>query len=89
MSEGMIVSLGRDAVLMVLTVAGPMLLAGLVVGLLVSLLQATTQIQEQTLVFIPKIIAVLVTAVVFGPWMLRKMIEFSSRIIGEMPQWIQ
>lgn len=89
MSEGMIVNLGRDAVLTVLMVAGPMLVAGLVVGLLVSLFQATTQIQEQTLVFIPKIVAVLLAAVVFGPWMMKTIVEFAARVISESPNWIR
>lgn len=88
MSEGAIVSLGRDAVLTVLLVAGPMLLAGLGVGLLVSLFQATTQIQEQTLTFIPKIVAVLVALVVFGAWMLRTLVEFTMRVFSAMPQVI-
>jgi len=85
MSEGAIVSLGRDAVLTVLLVAAPMLLAGLGVGLLVSLFQATTQIQEQTLTFIPKIVAVLVALVVFGAWMLRTLVEFTMRVFSSMP----
>lgn len=88
MSEGAIVSLGRDAVLTVLLVAGPLLLAGLGVGLLVSLFQATTQIQEQTLTFIPKIVAVLVALVVFGAWMLRTLVEFTMRVFSAMPQVI-
>jgi len=88
MSEGTIINIGRDAVLTVLLVASPMLLSGLVVGLLVSLFQATTQIQEQTLVFIPKIVAVLLAAIIFGAWMLRTMVEFATRLITSMPDMI-
>lgn len=68
MTDQMVVSIARDAVLTILLVAGPALGIGMLVGLLVSIFQATTQIQEQTLTFIPKIIAVLVSIVIFGPW---------------------
>jgi len=61
----------------VLLVVGPLLILALAVGLFVSIFQATTQIQEQTLAFIPKIVAVLIGVVFFGPWMLTKMIEFT------------
>ena len=70
MSEVEIIALGKEAVRTVLLVSGPTLGLGLLVGLLVSIFQATTQIQEQTLTFIPKIIAVLLSLVLFGPWML-------------------
>lgn len=62
---------------------------GLVVGLLVSIFQATTQIQEQTLTFVPKIVAVLVAGVVFGPWMLRTLIEFSERLIANAHLYVR
>lgn len=84
MTEGFIVSLGREALLTVLKVSGPMLGIGLVVGLVISILQATTQIQEQTLSFIPKILAILASMVLFGPWMLRTMIDFVERLYGEI-----
>lgn len=84
MTQAMVVHIGREAVTTVLLVAGPMLLLALGVGLLVSLLQATTQIQEQTLVFIPKIVAVLLAAVIFGPWMLRILIEFTQELYQTM-----
>lgn len=84
MSDGLVVSLGREALMTVLLVAGPMLGLGLLVGLIVSIFQATTQIQEQTLTFIPKILAVLGAAIVFGPWMLRIMTDFTIRLLGEM-----
>lgn len=85
MSEGTIVNLGREAVLTVLAVAAPMLLSGLLVGLLISLFQATTQIQDQTLAFIPKIVAVLLAVVIFGAWMLRTMMEYTTRLFGAIP----
>lgn len=89
MSDATIVGLGRDALMTVLLVAGPMLGLGLLVGLLVSIFQATTQIQEQTLTFIPKILAVLGAAVVFGPWMLRVMTEFGERLLSNMHTFVR
>lgn len=84
MTEGMIIHIGREAVTTVLLVAGPMLILALGVGLLVSLFQATTQIQEQTLAFIPKIVAVLLAAIIFGPWMLRVLVEFTMELFQSM-----
>lgn len=84
MTEGMVIHIGREAVTTVLLVAGPMLILALGVGLLVSLFQATTQIQEQTLAFIPKIVAVLLAAIIFGPWMLRVLIEFTQGLFQSM-----
>ena len=74
--------------MMVMLVSAPMLGLGLIVGLSVSIFQATTSIQEQTLAFIPKIIAVFVAILVFGPWMLRLMIEFVTGILVNLPQRI-
>jgi len=88
-SDGLIISLGRDALMTVLLVAGPMLGFGLIVGLIVSVFQATTQIQEQTLTFIPKILAVLGAALLFGPWMLRVMTDFALRLLGEMHTFVR
>ncbi len=84
MSDAVVMDLGRQALTTVLLVAGPMLGLGLLVGLVVSIFQATTQIQEQTLTFIPKILAVLAAAVLFGPWMLRVMTEFAARLLGNL-----
>ncbi|MBQ1808218.1 MAG: flagellar biosynthesis protein FliQ, partial [Selenomonas sp.] len=69
-------------------VAAPMLGLGLIVGLLVSVFQATTSIQEQTLAFIPKIIAVFVAILIFGPWMLRIMTEYLTNILVNLPGYI-
>ena len=82
MTENQVIAMGRDALLTVLMVGGPLIGMGLAVGLIVSIFQATTQIQEQTLSFVPKIIAVLVGGLIFGPWMLRTMIEYSEGLIA-------
>lgn len=85
-TEGYVVDLGRDAVYVVLLVSAPVLLLGLVVGLVVSVFQATTQIQDQTLSFVPKIVAALLAVVIFGSWMLRTLIDFTGRLFASLPQ---
>ncbi len=85
MSGDLVIQLGQEALMVVLLVCAPMLGLGLTVGLMVSVFQATTSIQEQTLAFIPKIIAVFVAILIFGPWMLRIMVEFFSGIFIGLP----
>ncbi|MDI9439301.1 MAG: flagellar biosynthesis protein FliQ [Bacillota bacterium] len=89
MTDQVVVSIARDAVLTILLVAGPALGIGMLVGLLVSIFQATTQIQEQTLTFIPKIVAVLVSLVIFGPWMIRRLVDFAQRLLSELPSFMR
>jgi flagellar biosynthetic protein FliQ len=74
---------------MMLTIALPMLCVGLVVGLAVSIFQATTSIQEMTLQFIPKIICISVTLVIAGPWMLEELSDFTTSIIVGFPEWVR
>lgn len=88
MTDQVVVSLAREAVLTVLLVAGPALGIGMLVGLIVSIFQATTQIQEQTLTFVPKIVAVLVSIVVFGPWMIRILVDFAHRLLSNLPAYV-
>lgn len=88
MNGDMAIQMGREALTMVMLVSAPMLGLGLIVGVLVSIFQATTQIQEQTLAFIPKIIAVFVAILVFGPWMLSLMVDYTRQIFQYIPQMI-
>ena len=88
MSGDLVVQLGQEALFIVMIVAAPMLGLGLLVGLMVSVFQATTSIQEQTLAFIPKIIAVFVAILIFGPWMLRIMTEYLTNILVNLPGYI-
>lgn len=88
MSGDLVVQLGQEALFIVMIVAAPMLGLGLIVGLMVSVFQATTSIQEQTLAFIPKIIAVFVAILIFGPWMLRIMVEYLTNILVNLPSYI-
>jgi flagellar biosynthetic protein FliQ len=69
-----------------LLLSGPLLGSSLLVGLLISIFQATTQIQEQTLTFVPKIVVVFISLVIFGPWMLNLLIAFTTNIISTLPQ---
>ena len=85
MSADLVIQLAQEALMVVLIVSAPMLGLGLTVGLMVSVFQATTSIQEQTLAFIPKIIAVFVAILIFGPWMLSLMTEFFSGIFINIP----
>ncbi len=82
MTRDQVVGLGVQALELTLKIALPLLLVGLVIGLLVSVFQAVTQIQEQSLSFIPKILAVAVVLVVAGPWMLDQMLVYASDLWG-------
>ena len=88
MSGDLVIQLGQDALMTVLLVSAPMLGLGLIVGLMVSVFQATTSIQEQTLAFIPKIIAVFVAILIFGPWMLSIMVEYVTNMLVNLPSYI-
>ncbi len=80
MTPDMVISLAEDAVYTVIIISAPLLLIALGVGLVVSVFQAMTQIQEQTLAFIPKIVAVLLTIVLFGPWMLTTLLDYTTNL---------
>ena len=88
MSSEFIIGLAGQAVYTVLKVSAPMLVIGLVVGLVISIFQATTQIQEQTLAFIPKIVAVLVALLMFGPWVLSTLVDFTYGILNNLANYI-
>ncbi|MBD2870725.1 flagellar biosynthesis protein FliQ [Paenibacillus arenilitoris] len=88
MSTDFIIGLAGEAVYVVLKASAPMLALALIVGLLVSIFQATTQIQEQTLAFVPKIVAVFVSLIVFGPWILNTVIDFTYNLLNNLHQYI-
>ena len=88
MTPELVMSLGRQAVEMTLILAGPLLLSALVVGLIVSIFRAATQINEQTLSFMPKLIATFIALLLAGPWMLQMMVEFIRRLLENIPQMI-
>lgn len=88
MSQLTVIQIAEQAVWVVLLVAGPLMLVALIVGLLFSIFQATTSIQEQTLAFAPKIIAVLVAIVFFGPWMVSQMTSYFYGILNNLTRYI-
>ena len=88
MTQELIIAIGKESIRTAIIISAPMLAFGLVVGLLVSIFQAVTQIQEMTLAFIPKILAVILALVIFFPWMLRLMLDFTSGIITNIPVYI-
>jgi flagellar biosynthesis protein FliQ len=88
MNQDTVISLATQAMTLALEVAGPLLLVGLVIGLVVSLFQAITQIQEMSLSFIPKIVGVAVVGVILGPWMLAHIISYAQNLYMSIPQLV-
>ena len=88
MTPEVVMNIGRQAVEMTLILSGPMLLAALVIGLIVSIFQAATQINEQTLSFIPKLIGSFIVMILAGPWMLQMMVDYIRRLFESIPQII-
>ena len=85
MTDSGVLELTQRSVMLALMICGPILGFGLVVGLIVSVFQAATQIQEMTLTFVPKMIAVAAAIVLFGPWMLRMMVTFTEKLFLSLP----
>jgi flagellar biosynthetic protein FliQ len=83
------VALVQKALMLALLLSAPMLLFGLVAGLLISVLQAVTQVQEMTLTFIPKMIAIAAALFIFGQWMLVSMMTFTHEVISMLPQAVR
>lgn len=88
MTPETVMSLGAQAIGLTLLVSAPLLLVALVVGLVISIFQAATQINEATLSFIPKLIAVFVALVVAGPWMLAQLVAFIRQLFASIPQLV-
>jgi flagellar biosynthetic protein FliQ len=87
-SSEFIIRLAGQAIYTVLKASAPMLIIALVVGLIISIFQATTQIQEQTLAFVPKIVAVLLSILIFGPWILSTLVDFTANLLGNLYKYI-
>ncbi|MCX8042526.1 MAG: flagellar biosynthesis protein FliQ [Desulfobacterota bacterium] len=88
MTPDFIVTIGKETVWMVLLVGAPMLILGSVVGILVAVFQAATQIHEMTLTFVPKIVAVMIALLLFLPWIMRVLMDFTVRIYTNIPFYI-
>ncbi len=89
MSPEMVISLGQKALEMSMLLAMPVLLATFIVGLVISIFQAATQIQEMTLAYIPKIVVAMITIFLLGGWMMGKLVDFSREIFVNIPIWIR
>lgn len=87
MTEGMVLDLARNAMTITLQLAMPILVFSLVSGLLISIFQAVTQINEMTLAFVPKIIAVAIAGVIFGPWMLNSLVSYMTNLFIALPDF--
>jgi flagellar biosynthesis protein FliQ len=88
-TDSSVLELAQRALMIALMVSAPVLGFGLVVGLLVSVFQAATQIQEMTLTFVPKILAVAAAMVLFGPWMLNSIVRFTSHLLINLPNMVR
>ncbi|MBN23232.1 MAG: flagellar biosynthetic protein FliQ [Bdellovibrionaceae bacterium] len=87
MDESAVIEIGTQAIKIIASLAGPMLIAAMLVGIAVSVMQAITQINEATLTFIPKMIAVIVVLAVMAPWMLETIQEYTIMIFTNMELW--
>ncbi len=88
MTPTAVVALGRDALFIVLLVSAPMLIAALVTGLFLSIMQAATQINEATLTFVPKLVVMFIMMIAAGPWMLTTMTDYIRRLFESIPSMI-
>lgn len=86
--ENYILAIGKQSLYLILILSAPPVLVALVVGLAISLVQATTQIQEQTLTFVPKLVAVMVTMAFAGPWLMQQTISFTKALFTGFPEYI-
>jgi flagellar biosynthetic protein FliQ len=89
MDMGLAVYVFRNSIVQIIIMAAPILLIGMTVGLVISVIQATTSIQEQTLTFVPKIVAILGTIIFLGPWIMGSMQQFAVKIITMIPDMVK
>ena len=89
MTEGMVIDLGVKAITLVILISGPVLGFGLVAGLMIAVFQAVTSIQEMTLTFVPKIIAVILALMLFGNWMLQNVLIFTTDLFMNLPNYVR
>lgn len=89
MTEDMVMAIGAETIKTTIYLAAPMLLAAMLIGIMISILQAITQINEATLTFIPKMVAVVVVLVILAPWMLEVIQQYATHIIGQSGEWVR
>ena len=88
MTPELVMNIGRQAIEMTLMLSAPLLLAALVIGLVISIFQAATQINEQTLSFIPKLVGTFLVLILAGPWMLQLMVDYIRQLFESIPQFV-
>ncbi len=89
MTPEFITMIGKETIWVVLMVAAPILASGMVIGLAISLFQAVTQIQEMTLTFVPKIVVVMIALLIFAPWMMELLINYTTEMITSIPDFVR
>ena len=89
MTPDVAIELGRKAIFTVLIISAPLLGLGLLVGVLISIFQAVTQIQEMTLTFVPKIVITLLAIVFFGPWLLTILLDYTLNLFSSLPNYVR
>lgn len=89
MTQTFVIHLAREALFMVLILAGPAMVAALLIGLIISVLQATTQIQDQMLSLVPKIVGVFVVLLVLGSWLLNSVVNFTINLYSQIPNVVR
>ena len=89
MGEGVVVDITREMVWLILKVSAPLLLVSMVIGLIVSIFQTVTSIQEQTLTFVPKLIAIFIAIVLFGAWIMNNIVEFFTMLCNNFSNFIR
>ncbi len=87
MTADLVLGLARESALLALLVGGPLLAAVLAAGIAVSVIQAVTQVQEMTLTFVPKVLAVVAVIALLGHWMLERLVGFTTRLLLDLPVW--
>ncbi|MGN0318950.1 MAG: flagellar biosynthesis protein FliQ [Lachnospira sp.] len=88
MSQGDVISVGRETIWTIVKTAVPILLVSMIVGLLISLFQTLTSIQEQTLTFVPKLLAIMLTLMIMGSWILNEIVQFMNTLWGSFSQYV-
>ncbi len=89
MSLGFVVMIFRSGIFQLLVVSAPALVIALITGLIISIFQATTSIQEQTLTFVPKIAAILISLLFFGPWMMQMLVQYTLTLMYQIPNMVR
>ncbi|MCK5541250.1 MAG: flagellar biosynthesis protein FliQ [Desulfobacterales bacterium] len=89
MTPEFVVSFAKEAIILTILLSAPMLMLGLIVGFIIAIFQAVTQVQEMTLMFVPKIVAVFMGLLLASPWMLDEIVTFTRRLIENIPLYIK